>query len=82
MIPADQFARLLIGVGLGIVILGVLVLFLSKLPFVDRLGRLPGDIHYQSKDGKFVFFVPIVSSLIISLIFTMVINILVRLFRK
>ena len=82
MFPADQIGKMIIGIGLGIVILGVVVLVASKLPFLDRLGQLPGDIRIQSKDGKFVFFAPIVSSILISLLLTFIINILIRIFRK
>lgn len=82
MFGTDQIGRLVIAIGLGIILLGVLILLVPKLPFVNRLGKLPGDIHIQSKDGKFVLFAPIVSSLLISLIVTIVINLLVRLFRK
>jgi hypothetical protein len=82
MFPANQIGKLLILVGLGIVIIGVLCLVGSKIPFINRLGHLPGDIRFQSKDGNFVVFAPLVSSILISLIITVIINILVRLFRK
>lgn len=82
MLNTGQIGRLLIGVGLGIVILGALIWMAPKLPFLNRLGRLPGDIRVQSKDGNFTLFVPIVSSILISIILTFVINIIVRLFRK
>lgn len=82
MFPTDHIGKVLISVGVGIVILGVVILLTSKLPFLNRLGQLPGDIRVQSKDGKFVFFAPIVSSILVSLLLTIIINILVRIFRK
>lgn len=44
------------------------------------LGRLPGDIRIEGKNGSFYF--PIVTSLIISLILTVILNIIIRLFHK
>ncbi len=41
-----------------------------------HLFRLPGDIVIRK--GNFVFFFPIVTSLILSLIFTLIINIFFR----
>ena len=82
MFSIDQAGRLLIGIGLVLIVIGVFIVVAQKLPFLKRLGQLPGDIRYQSKDGKFVFFAPIVSSIIISLVLTIVINILVKIFRK
>lgn len=82
MIPLDQMGRLIIGIGVVLVVIGVVVLLVQKLPFIKKLGHLPGDIRYQSKDGKFVFFAPIVSSILISLILTLILNILLKIFRK
>ncbi len=44
------------------------------------LGRLPGDIHIEGKNGSFYF--PIVTSIIVSLVLTVVLNIIIRLFHK
>ena len=82
MLLSNQVGKLIISIGLVIVVIGVFVLFSERLPFIKKLGKLPGDIRYQSKDGKFVLFAPIVSSILVSLILTIDINILVRIFRK
>jgi hypothetical protein len=82
MYPLDQVGKFLIGIGLGILILGILLYYAPKLPFIQALGKLPGDIRFQSKDGKFVFYAPIVSSIIISIILTVIVNLVVRLLRK
>ena len=78
----QQLGKLIISVGLSLVVLGFIVYFAPRIPFLNRLGRLPGDIRVQSKDGNFVFFAPIVSSILISLLLTLIVNILIRLFRK
>lgn len=67
----------LVVAGLGIVVLGGLLFLLGKAPF---LGRLPGDIHIQT--GQISCFIPIVSSLLISLILTIVLNVVVYLINR
>ncbi len=55
-------------IGLGLVILGVLVMLGERLPI--RFGRLPGDIVYRGKNTTFYF--PIVTSLLLSVLLTLV----------
>ena len=57
-------SRFLIGLGLIILLAGLLWPFLAKL----GLGRLPGDIVIR-REG-FTFYFPIVTSLLISLVLT------------
>ncbi|MGC9522760.1 MAG: DUF2905 domain-containing protein [Anaerolineae bacterium] len=82
MLPLDSLARWLIVIGLTIVTLGVLLFLLGKLPFLNRLGRLPGDLYYEDQDRGITCAVPIVSSLLISLILTIVLNVIAWLMRK
>ena len=56
--------RTLIIVGLVIVALGILVTFGDKLPI--KLGRLPGDIRIEGKNGSFYF--PVATCLLLSLV--------------
>lgn len=44
------------------------------------LGRLPGDIRIEGKNGSFYF--PVVTSILLSLVLTIVLNVIVRLLRK
>lgn len=78
----STLARWLIIVGLGIAALGALLLVAGRIPILNQLGRLPGDIRYTSQDGQFGCFVPIVSSLVLSVILTVVLNLVVRLLNK
>jgi hypothetical protein len=78
----EPLARWLIIIGLGIAALGALLFLLGKVPFLNRLGHLPGDIRYQSPDGRLTCFVPIVSSLLLSIILTIVLNVVVRLLKR
>ena len=67
--------RALITIAIVLLVVGLLWPWLSKLPF----GRLPGDIRFE-KDG-FVFFFPIVTGILISVLVTLVLW-LVRLFTR
>ena len=65
-------SRFLIVLGLVILLAGVFWPFLTKL----GLGRLPGDIVIR-RDG-FTFYVPIATSILISLVLTLLFWILRR----
>ena len=61
-----SIGRLLIGLGVLLVIMGGAIVLLGTLP------RLPGDIYIQRKG--FTLYVPILGSVIVSLIFTLLLN--------
>lgn len=60
--------------GLVLAAFGVLLTFAGRLPF--KIGRLPGDIFVQGKNSTFYF--PIVTCLILSAVFSLVMWILRR----
>ena len=60
--------RTLIMIGLALIAAGVLVSLLGR--FNIPLGRLPGDIRIQGKNGSFYF--PIVTCLVISVLLSAV----------
>jgi len=78
-----QIGKLLLVLGLGLALLGGVVIvgarFLSdgKLPW---LGRLPGDIRIER--GGFSCFFPLATSIVISLLLTILLNVVVRLLRR
>jgi len=72
--PSRALGKLLLGVGLLLVVLGLLLSFGNKLPF--RLGRLPGDIVIK-RDG-FTFYFPLATSIVLSLILTFLFSLLRR----
>ena len=82
MFQLGTFGRWLIIVGLGIAALGLLLFLLGKIPGLDRLGSLPGDIRIQSPDGRLTCFVPIISSLLLSIILTIVLNVIVKILNR
>ncbi len=66
--------KVLIFFGILLIILGLISLFIDKIPL---LGKLPGDIRIEKKN--FVFYFPLTTSIILSLILTIIINIILRL---
>jgi hypothetical protein len=56
----------------GLIIAGVGLLIMAGAP----IGRLPGDLTYRR--GNFTFYFPIVTSIIISIVFTIVLALLRR----
>jgi hypothetical protein len=64
---------------MGAVLVGVGVLLLSGARLAYRIGRLPGDIVVQGRNSSFYF--PIVTCMIVSLLFTLLLWIL-NLFRR
>ena len=66
MLP--QFGKILITVGVIFVVVGALLMFSDRLSFL-RIGRLPGDVIYRR--GNFTFYFPIVTSIVLSLILTL-----------
>ena len=69
-------ARWLIILGLVLIVLGIAWPLLAKL----GLGRLPGDIRIE-REG-FSFYFPITTSLIVSVVASVVISLLLWLFRR
>ena len=65
--------KMLILLGVFIILIGLLLLVGEKIPWV---GRLPGDIIIRKKN--FTFYFPIVTSILISIILTL----LFTLFRR
>ncbi len=68
-----SFGRMLLFMGLVLILLGGIFILGERFGF----GKLPGDIFIQ-RGGNFTFFFPIVSTLLISIILTLLINIFIR----
>lgn len=82
MLQMDSLGRWLLLIGLGIGFIGLLISVASRVPGLNRLGSLPGDIRYTSADGSFGCFVPIVSSIVLSIVLTIALNLIVRLINR
>jgi len=68
--------RLLIAAGLTLAVIGLLLVVAPHIPGLDRLGRLPGDILVQR--GNTTIFIPIVTSIVISVALTIILNLFIR----
>ncbi len=73
-----DLGKWLIFVGVFFVILGFLFLLVQKLPF--GFGKLPGDILV--KRDNFTFYFPLGTSLLISLVLTLILNLIFWLLRR
>ena len=62
-----EMAKIIIVIGVVLVIVGLVMLFLQKIPF---LGKLPGDILVKKEN--FTFFFPFATSIIISIIVSLI----------
>lgn len=70
----DALARILIILGLIFLVIGGVVLLVSRLGL--PLGRLPGDIRIETENVTCVF--PLVTSILLSIVLTIVLNLIVR----
>ncbi len=69
-------AKYLIVAGIFLILLGVAVYFLGDK--LNWFGRLPGDIRVQHGATRFYF--PIVTMILVSIVLTVIINIIRKLF--
>ena len=74
----DTVARYLMFAGIALFLIGGGVYLAAK--FGIPLGRLPGDIHIQGKTSSFYF--PVTSSILVSVILTILMNIISRFLNK
>ena len=63
--------------GAALLVLGGLIWLIGKAPL---LGHLPGDIHFQR--GNVSCFFPLTTMLILSVLLSLVLNIVIRFLRK
>ena len=68
-----DFGKMLIVFGIFMIIAGVAIGFSGKF---FLLGQLPGDIHWSW--GKTTFLFPVVSSFVISIVGTILLNLFFR----
>ncbi len=71
MLP--QFGKILIVVGAVILVVGLIFLFGSRIPF---LGKLPGDFSFRK--GNWSLYFPLATCLILSVLLTILLNLFGR----
>jgi len=64
-----DIGRFLLFVGVLIAVVGAVLLFLPRVPW---LGRLPGDILVRR--GPVTFYFPLVTSIVLSVLLTILLN--------
>jgi uncharacterized membrane protein len=69
----ESLGRMILYIGVVLVLIGGFFILLGKVPW---FGRLPGDIVYR-REG-FTIFIPITTMILVSLILTVLINIVWR----
>lgn len=72
----QELGRLLLIIGVIVTVIGLVLLFADRIPFI---GRLPGDIVIKRKN--FVFYFPLMTSIIISVVLTVVLSLISRFFK-
>ncbi len=73
----EDLARMLVLFGVLLALVGGALLLLARIP---GLGRLPGDITFQT--GGLSCFFPIATSIILSIVLTILLNVLLRVLNR
>ena len=82
MLNLETLGRMLLIGGVIIAVVGGLLILANQVPFLQRFGSLPGDIRYESSDGRISCFAPIGSMLLLSIVLTIVLNVIIRLLNR
>lgn len=72
-----ELGKWLVIAGLGMALLGVVIWLLGHIPF---FGNLPGDIRLQTQNMS--CFIPLASMIVLSILATIVLNIIIRMMNK
>ncbi|KAF1084520.1 hypothetical protein SPSYN_02298 [Sporotomaculum syntrophicum] len=68
-----DLGKVILILGFFMVVTGGLLMLAGKIP---GLGRLPGDIFVQR--GNFTFYFPVITMIIVSVVLTLLLNLLFR----
>ena len=74
----NDLARVLIVMGVAMTLIGLLILL--ALRYLPWLGNLPGDFSYEGQNYRFYF--PLATILLVSIVATIILNIIIRIFRR
>ena len=72
------FGRLLIIIGLAIAFIGLLLLLAAR--YFPWLGNLPGDLRFENGNTK--IYIPLATMILVSILATILLNVLIRIFRR
>jgi uncharacterized protein HemY len=79
-----NLGKIFIGVGLCVVLIGLLLLIVDRVPGMGNLlgwfGKLPGDISIRR--DNYSFFFPLATSLLLSVIVSLILYFITWIFRR
>ena len=78
MFDLTTIGKWLVIVGLGLALTGGGIWLMGKIGL--PLGRLPGDIRIER--GNVTVYLPVASMILVSLVLTVLVNLVLRLFRR
>jgi len=73
-----SIARILVTLGLILLVIGGLIYLLDRLGL--NLGKLPGDIRFEGDNFTCVF--PLATMILLSVVLTVLLNVIIRLINK
>lgn len=73
-----EFGRVLIIIGLVIALAGLLIILAAR--YFPWLGNLPGDFRIETENVKFYF--PLATMLLVSILGSILLNLVLRIFRR
>ena len=75
MFDMHSIGKMMIYLGIILIVLGLILYFGSK---ILPLGKLPFDFKWENSSGNFGVYFPLGTSILISIILTIILNILFR----
>lgn len=74
----SDLGRILVLAGIALVLVGGAILLLDRFPGLP-LGRLPGDFSWDR--GNTRIYVPIATMIVVSIVLTIIVNLILKFFR-
>ena len=76
----NQIGRAILIMGVVLLVTGGLLMLVARIPALRHLGNLPGDIRIQGEG--FSCFFPLATMFILSILLTIVLNVIIRLINR
>ncbi len=67
-VQLNSMGKLMVIAGVILLLAGVMLIYFQKIPFI---GKLPGDFFY--KKGNFTFYFPLMTSILLSIVVSLII---------
>ncbi|WP_036096460.1 DUF2905 domain-containing protein [Leptospira weilii] len=66
----ENFAKPFLILGVLFLFIGLFILYGNKIPFLNYLGKLPGDIRIERENFRFYF--PLATSILVSVLISLI----------